>query len=160
MSSAQREQNVSTLSHTQAFVQSAVKDWKMALKKSSTRLQGKAQWKLSRTPTVNLFCTSFGGFLNEADCTGMPYKTSPQLPFWSGTRETAPQPHLQAAVVHSDCNWRGKDRWGAWTCSCVCAELGHGTWRGSVWSHSPAQFINFCYLGKKSQETVSRLPSC
>ena len=81
MSSARRGRNVPTLSHTQALVQSTAKDWKTALKKSSTRLEGEAWRKPSCKPIVNLFFTSFGGFLNEADCTGMPCKTSLPLPF-------------------------------------------------------------------------------
>jgi len=75
MSSAWQGTNVPTLSHTQALVQS--KDWKTVFKPSGTRLEGQARRKPSCKPTVHLFFTSFGGFLNEANCAGMPYKTSP-----------------------------------------------------------------------------------
>lgn len=81
MSSVHRKRNVPTLSHTQALVQSTAKDWKTACKNSSTRLEGEAQRKLPCKPTVNLFFASFGGSLNEADCAGMPCKTSPPVPF-------------------------------------------------------------------------------
>lgn len=43
--------------------------------------EGEAWQKLSCQPTSTLFFTSFGVFLNEADCAEMPCKTSPLLPF-------------------------------------------------------------------------------